>query len=111
MFAGQARTVVTHAPDLIALLPPLAIFFTALPATATATARILRLPPDQRVTLVMTTTARNSPTALAIAVAAFPDRPLIAVALVIGPLLEIPVLTLLTQLVRIRPPHTTSSPR
>lgn len=109
MFAGQARTVVTHAPDLIALLPPLAIFFTALPATATA--RILRLPPDQRVTLVMTTTARNSPTALAIAVAAFPDRPLIAVALVIGPLLEIPVLTLLTQLVRIRPPHTTSSPR
>ena len=96
----------THAPDLIALLPPLAIFFHRPPATATA-ARILRLPRPTRHR--STTTARD--TALAIAVAAFPDRPLIAVALVIGPLLEIPVLTLLTQLVRIRPPHTTSSPR
>lgn len=52
----------------------------------------------------MTTTARNSPIALAIAVAAFPDRPLIAVALVIGPLVELPVLAVLAQIVRLRSP-------
>ena len=40
------------------------------------------------------------PIALAIAVAAFPDRPLIAVALVVGPLLELPILAALAQLVR-----------
>ncbi|MBK5223319.1 MAG: hypothetical protein JJE52_10680 [Acidimicrobiia bacterium] len=37
--------------------------------------------------------ARNSPIALAIATAAFPDQPLIAVALVVGPLVELPVLS------------------
>lgn len=107
MFAWQARTVLDHGGQLVRVLLPLAIFFVAAPLLATATARVLRLPADQRVTLTMTTTARNSPIALAIAVAAFPDRPLIAVALVIGPLLELPVLALLAQLIRIPAPAPT----
>lgn len=109
MFAWQARTVLAHAGDLVALLPPLAVFFVAAPLTALLTARLLRLPSDQRVTLTMTAVARNSPIALAVAVAAFPDRPLIAVALVAGPLVELPVLALLSQLVRVR--ERASSPR
>ena len=103
MFAWQARTVLSHFGELAALLPPLLLFFVVAPLVAVLVARLLRLPADQRVTLTMTTVARNSPTALAIAVAAFPDRPLIAVALVVGPLLELPVLALLSQLVRVRP--------
>ena len=103
MFAGQARMVLEHAADLLALLLPLAVFFVVLPSLSVALSRLLRLPAAQRVTLTMTATARNSPIALAIAVAAFPDRPLIAVALVVGPLLELPVLALLAQLVRVRP--------
>lgn len=46
----------------------------------------------------MTIIARNSPISLAIAVTAFPDQPLIALALVIGPLIELPVLTIVSQL-------------
>jgi ACR3 family arsenite transporter len=103
MFAWQARTVLAHLDDLVALLPPLAVFFTVAPLVALLVAGLLRLPADQRVTLTMTAVARNSPIALAIAVAAFPGRPLIAVALVAGPLLELPVLALLSQLVRVRP--------
>jgi len=102
MFAWQARTVIDHGPVLLALLPPLLIFFIALPLLSTLAAKLFKLPAAERVTLVMTTTARNSPIALAIAVAAFPDRPLIAVALVVGPLLELPVLALLAQLIRVR---------
>ncbi|NKZ01489.1 arsenic resistance protein [Nocardiopsis alborubida] len=109
MFAWQARTVLDHAGDLLALLPPLAVFFVALPLVATGLSRLLDLPADHRVTLTMTTTARNSPIALAIAVAAFPDRPLIAVALVVGPLVELPVLALLAQLVRARRPASSGS--
>jgi ACR3 family arsenite efflux pump ArsB len=45
-----------------------------------------------------TTLARNSPLSLAIAISAFPDRPLIALVLVIGPLIELPVLSLIAQL-------------
>ncbi len=102
MFAWQARVVLDHAADLLVLVPPLLIFFVLLPLVATGLSRLLKLPAAQRVTLTMTVTARNSPIALAIAVAAFPDRPLIAVALVVGPLLELPVLALLAQLVRVR---------
>ncbi|USY18872.1 bile acid:sodium symporter [Nocardiopsis exhalans] len=102
MFAWQARTVVAHLGDLAVLLLPLALFFVVMPLVAVATGRVLRLPADQRVTLTMTSVARNSPVALAIAVAAFPDRPLIAVALVTGPLLELPVLAVLSQIVRVR---------
>ncbi|MFE1168058.1 arsenic resistance protein [Nocardiopsis sp. NPDC058789] len=104
MFAWQARTVLEHLGDLAALLVPLAVFFVVLPLVAVGLSRMWRLPADQRVTLTMVTTARNSPIALAIAVAAFPDRPLIAVALVVGPLLELPVLALLAQVVRVRRP-------
>lgn len=50
----------------------------------------------------MTTLARNSPVVLAIA--AFPDRPLVAVALVVGPLIELPVLALVAnRLLRSQP--------
>lgn len=101
MFGWQARTVLDQVSQLAALLLPLAVFFVLSPVVATTVARTLRLPADQRVTLIMTTTARNSPIALGIAVAAFPDRPLIAVALVIGPLIELPVLALLAQIVRV----------
>ncbi|MDT0330654.1 arsenic resistance protein [Nocardiopsis lambiniae] len=110
MFAWQARTVVGHGGALVALVPPLAVFFVVAPLLAVLTARLLRLPGDQRVALVMTTVARNSPIALAIAVVAFPDRPLIAVALVAGPLLELPVLSLLSRVVRVREGARDSSP-
>lgn len=102
MFAWQAREVADNAELAWHLLVPLGIFFVAAPLIARMTAGLLRAPGPERVALIMTTTARNSPIALAIAVAAFPDRPLIAVALVIGPLVELPVLAVLTQLVRLR---------
>lgn len=114
MFAWQAPVVADHGVELILLLPPLAIFFIVLPLISTGIARVLRLPGPQRVTLTMVTTARNSPIALGIAVAAFPDRPLIAVALVVGPLVELPVLAVLSQIIRYRAPHRAtelSSPR
>ncbi|GAE06599.1 arsenical-resistance protein ACR3 [Paenibacillus sp. JCM 10914] len=47
--------------------------------------------------LNLTIIARNSPVALAIVVTAFPDQPLIALALIIGPLIELPVLAIVAQ--------------
>ncbi|WP_022872147.1 arsenic resistance protein [Nesterenkonia alba] len=104
MFAWQAPAVLDHAGEILLLLPPLVVFFAGLPLVATGVSALLRLPSAQRVTLTMVTTARNSPIALAVAVAAFPDRPLIAVALVVGPLIELPLLAVLAQVVRNRQP-------
>ena len=53
--------------------------------------------------LTLTTLARNSPLALAIAISSFPHNELIAIALVIGPLIELPVLYIVSRiLLRIR---------
>ena len=43
----------------------------------------------------MTTLARNSPLSLANAVVTFPEQPLVSLALVIGPLIELPVLSVI----------------
>lgn len=102
MFAAYAETVLENWDALLRLLAPLLIFFAVLSLLSAGVGRLLKLTADRRVTLIMTTTARNSPIALALAVAAFPDRPLIAVALVVGPLIELPVLALLSQIVRVR---------
>lgn len=48
--------------------------------------------------LSLTTLARNSPLSLAIAMTAFPGQPFIALTLVIGPLLELPILAVITQI-------------
>ncbi|GAA1818463.1 arsenic resistance protein [Nesterenkonia flava] len=101
MFASQADTVLAQWDAVVLLLPALLIFFTLLPLLSAGAGHVAGLPASHRVTLIMTTTARNSPIALGIAVAAFPDRPLIAVALVLGPLLELPLLALIAQLVRV----------
>ena len=94
IFATHARTVTDNPDGFLRLLAPLAAFFATTYLAANATSRVLRLRHPERVTLTMTTLARNSPVALAIATAAFPDRPLVAVALVVGPLIELPVLAL-----------------
>lgn len=94
IFTAHAQLVVDEPDALLRLLIPLLAFFGATYLLAAAAARASGFAQRERVTLTMTTMARNSPVALAIAASAFPDRPLIAVALVIGPLIELPVLSI-----------------
>lgn len=60
--------------------------------------RILTFNYEDKVSLTMTTMARNAPISLAIAVATFPAQPLIALSLIIVPLIELPVLVIAAQL-------------
>ncbi|AJD90407.1 hypothetical protein JMA_10900 [Jeotgalibacillus malaysiensis] len=92
MFAAQGNMLLENTTVFLQILPPLAIFFIVNFLISQKTGQLCRLPSKDRVSLTMTTLARNSPLALAIAVAAFPNEPLIALILVIGPLIELPVL-------------------
>lgn len=80
------------------LLIPLALFYVINFGLAQVTSRFFHFSYEDNVCLTCTTLARNSPTALAIALSAFADRPLIALALVIGPLFELPILGFVSQL-------------
>ncbi|MDR3205632.1 MAG: arsenic resistance protein, partial [Candidatus Methanoplasma sp.] len=100
MFASQGSMILDNPMLMAEMLLPLAVFFVFNFLLAQAAGRLLKLPFDDTVSLSFTTLARNSPLALAIAVAAFPDEPLIALVLVIGPLIELPVLSLASHVLR-----------
>lgn len=98
MFASQGGTLLQNPIIVLQLLPPILLFYIINFAIGQGIGRVLKFSYENVVCFNFTTLARNSPLSLAIALTAFPDRPLIALALVIGPLIELPTLTLIAQL-------------
>ena len=85
---------------LVQMFIPLLIFFAVLLCVSQIVGRIQKFSKRDIVALNFTTLARNSPLSLAIAVATFPNQPLISLALVIGPLIELPVLSVISGILK-----------
>ncbi|MDW7732571.1 MAG: arsenic resistance protein [Methanolobus sp.] len=103
MFASQGGSLVQNPLILLKLIPPVLLFFVIVFIVGQMVGRYLRFSYEDTASLNLTTLARNSPIVLAIALTAFPEEPLIALALVIGPLIELPVLGIISHtLLRIR---------
>src|SRR5690625_45534 len=98
MFASQCRNFFEYMNVVMLLFIPVILFFIINFLLGRIVSHFLKMSYEDSVSLNLTTLARNSPIALAIAVTAFPDKPLIALALVIGPLIELPVLAVVSQL-------------
>lgn len=92
MFASQGKILLKNPQVLLKLLLPILLFFIINLIVGQVIGRNLGLSREDNIALNLTTLARNSPIALAIAVSAFPNEPLISLALIIGPLIELPVL-------------------
>lgn len=97
MFASQGAYIIKNPDIFLLLLSPVLVFFGVNFIVGRVVARILKFPSADSISLSLTTLARNSPISLAIAVTAFPNEPLVALALVIGPLIELPVLAFFSQ--------------
>lgn len=98
MFASQGEVVVEE-PGVLALIAvPVLVFYVVNFLLGLGIGRALGFSYEEVACFDCTILSRNSPTALAIAVVAFPDEPLIPLALVIGPLLELPLLSVVSQL-------------
>jgi len=103
MFAPNGSMIIDDPVVLLQMLVPLVIFFALNFIISRAVGKALGFSFDDTTSLTFTVMARNSPLALAIAVAAFPDSPLIALVLVVGPLIELPILSLTSAVIlRIR---------
>ena len=98
MFASQGALLLANLELLWLLLVPILLFFMVNFIIGHKTSQLMNFSYEDKVSLILTSLARNSPIALAIALTAFPDQPLIALTLVIGPLLELPILAGITQL-------------
>lgn len=102
MFASQSDLVLTNPWVFLLLLLPLMIFFITNYLLAAGVGRIAKFSYENTTALTFTTLARNSPLSLAIAISAFAHQPMIGLALVIGPLIELPVLALVSSLLKRR---------
>ena len=97
MFASQGEVILEN-PELLALLAiPVIAFYVINLGIGFGIAQVLSFSYQEMVCFNNTILSRNSPTALAIAVVAFPHEPLIPLALVIGPLLELSLLGIIAQ--------------
>ncbi len=103
MFASQGEVLFENPTVVWRLAPPIIIFFAITFVVALLGARLAGLPYDQAALLVFTTTSRNSEASLAVAATAF-SSPLVALTVVIGPVLELPLLMVMVRLLlRLRP--------
>lgn len=98
MFASQGQLLLDNLDLMWQITIPILLFFAVNFVIGQKVGQLMKFPYTDRTSLSLTTLARNSPIALAIAMTAFPEQPLIALTLVIGPLLELPILAIITQL-------------
>lgn len=94
MFTSQGALLLKNALLFLKLLPPLLTFFVIIFCLSFFIGEILKLPFKNIIPLIFTTSARNSPVSLAIATITFPSQPVISLVLVMGPLIELPVLAI-----------------
>lgn len=97
MFASQGQLLLENLDLMWQITIPILLFFILNFLVGQKIGSMMKFQTSDKVSLSLTTLARNSPIALAIAMTAFPDQPLIALTLVIGPLLELPILAVISQ--------------
>ena len=65
---------------------------------AVVAGRLFGLSYEDNATLAFTTTARNSEAVIGVAVSAFPGHPLVYLAIILGPIIELPMLLLIARI-------------
>lgn len=102
IFAGNIETFGSTLDLLPRVAAAVLAFFVIMIGIGEIVRRSLRLDYADHALLTMTTSARNAPLMLGLAVAAFPDRPEIPAIIATGMLLEFPHLIMITTLLRRR---------
>ncbi len=97
MFASQGIILIDNISLVIRLIIPVTFFFVINFTVGNIIGRLFKLSYQEGASLIITILARNAPLALTIAVAAFPDRPLIPLVLAVESLVELPLLYLFSQ--------------
>ncbi len=98
MFASQTALGLQDAGRIGLIIGVIALFFGTLFLIALAIGRVAGLSYEENTTLAFTTTARNSEAVIGVAVSAFPNHPLVYFAIILGPVVELPVLLFISRL-------------
>ena len=98
IFSSQGKLLFENLNSILLIFAPLILFFIVNLILTLIISKKIKFTYSEYASLTMTTLARNSPLALAIAITSFPSHELIAIALVIGPLIELPTLYIISKL-------------
>jgi ACR3 family arsenite efflux pump ArsB len=99
MFASEKIFTGGYMDIFVTIAVPTVVFFAATFFIARGTGRAMGFDAPDSVSLTFTALARNSPLSLAFAQKAFPGNREVLLPLIIGPLLELPILALIAQAV------------
>jgi ACR3 family arsenite efflux pump ArsB len=99
MFASEAVIAKGALPVFLSVLWPALIFFPSTLLLSRTASKFMGFTRPDSVSLIFTTLARNSPLALAFAQRAFPGQKEVFLPLIIGPLIELPILSVIAQLI------------
>jgi len=102
MFASHGEIALENPTLFLRMAPPMVSFYIISIFLSWVVSCLLRYPRERFISFACTTTARNSPLALPLAVILFPDHPIVALSQLIEPVLEIPSLILFSSLMRVR---------
>ncbi|MDR7519996.1 MAG: arsenic resistance protein [Armatimonadota bacterium] len=98
MFASQRALGVEDLGRVTLIIGVIAVFFLALFTIALTLGRLAGLPYEETATLAFTTTARNSEAVIGVAVSAFPGHPLVYLAVILGLIVELPMLLVVSRI-------------
>lgn len=98
IFAANVSTILEYRAVFPWVLVAVITFFVLVFLLGEGLGRVTRLSYPEHALLTMTIAARNAPLMLAVTMAALPEQPLIYAALMIGMLIEFPLLTALRRL-------------
>ncbi|MCL5030621.1 MAG: bile acid:sodium symporter [Bacteroidetes bacterium] len=99
MFISQKSLTLSEINKVGLLVIFLIIFFFVLFLLAVLIGKIFNLGYADTVTMAFTTTARNSEAVIGVAVAAFPGHPLVYMAIILGPIIELPLLLIIAKII------------
>jgi len=99
MFISQKSLTISEINKVGLLIIFLIIFFFVLFLLAVVIGKIFKLGYADTVTMAFTTTARNSEAVIGVAVAAFPGHPLVYMAIILGPIVELPLLLIIAKII------------
>ena len=97
MFASKGRSLLASLNIVAALLIPLVLFYVITFVLSQILGKGLKYSYEDSASLTITTIAKNSPMTLGVALLVFPDEPLIHLIMIVEPLIELPVMMLITR--------------
>lgn len=97
MFASKGNSLLSNLNIVAKLIIPILLFYIINFVLAHVIGKVFKYTYEDTASLTLTTIAKNSPMTLGIALMAFPNEPIIHLIMLVEPLIELPVMTMIAR--------------